>query len=792
MSEHRTPRDTIPSEDGSTNSGNANIPNPEGQEDPTFNQMHHALHDMHLAEGNTAMAAGIPNPEATAPVDGAVGGAPAQPMPGLFSGFRRPVLQRQHGVVEGQQDVVGLDNRSRKDGDKDEQIPYPFRDAYRGRGSKPPTVQPPRSQSVRPKVRASDNTSRSASVPRNQSSEISYNQHYEQMLNPTEEALSKYTDIQEIIDVDMNCVTVDDLQAMLVAVNNADPEEHAFYPAFIKAMRDTILGKLNELEPDNQWLQSVTNQQQPLLSPILENKTFEQQHEATQNVSNLNVSDYVDSEEFWTLDEIQYQAKVTDDKINSHAEHNKRLKELKAQLHDYITQLSFREQMLQEPTLTGKLKSLARSDISVYKKKIEGLSKKIRNMTHIIDDRSTDLTLPNDGPDSDYDLHKIRKLVASFTNTERILRIIVQEAKAHKLSHSQIKELLRLTLPEAAYDTFHANIDYPLKVIFKLLSDQFIDHTTPFAKINDLTTFKFKPKETIRSGLVRLDTLISTTNSLFPPNERVGRRANLKQDVLLGCIPDDVRGKLELNKVKALRQGRFYSLDEMLDDCEDHLTSLRLPLIPTKTVVHLQSLQVNNAPAPSKKRRFNGKPKPQANSTQSGQSLKKNRQNEFQSVTNALGRKVLVRKQQKQKANQKPNRAPNPIPTPPLPPPTVPPPSQRSGGYPPRGRGGYRGYRNKGYRPPPQQPYQGQKHGYQSYAHAASQPPYNPSYRGRGSYRGRKVALQRQISYVWNENTNTHQIVNTPIRTNQSQPPNTTFELTPTAASQLKETVQLN
>jgi len=779
MADRRSPRDGVSSEEDTSQENVppvVDVPDPEGHGDPNDNanvdQLNHALHDMQLNDGtqNQATAAATP----AAPTEGAAAGAVPR-RSGLFAGFRRPLLQRQHGLIEGNQDpMAGSRDSRRQRGDEVEQVPLPFREAA-SRVTANAAQRPVRSHSARSRVDVRDFT------PRHHSSDRNVNDQHRSRapaLHPTEEALSRFTDLDEILSCNFANCTSDDLQAMLHALNNAEPmENEPFYDAFVKCMKETIIGKLNELEPNNNWLRLLPNNatnnppHDDLPSSILD---ADQDHDSNKHFPMHATNAYHDDDEFWTLDEIQYQAKVTDDKINSHAEHNKRLKELKAQLADYTSQLSFREQMLQEPKLSARLKSLARSDMDSFHKKIEALSKKIRNMTHIIDDRTTELTIPRDVPDSGYDLFQIRKLVSKFTNVERILRIIVQQAHAHKLSHYEIKELLRMTLPDAAYDTFHANIDYPLKVIFKLLSDQFIDRSSAFSKINDLSSFKFKPKETIRAGLVRLDTLISETNSLFPPNERVGRRANLKKEVLLACVPKEVRGKIELGKVKALRQGRFYSFDEMLEDCEDQLTSLGLPLNPSNTNVPLQGGTVTvSATSQSrvKRRRTNGKV-PQATGTSSSSSsspsLKRPLQNTYKAATNALGRKVLIRNNNYQQQRQKQTSGQS-VQQMSFPPPSQPP--QNYGGFSQRGRG--RGNGNRQFRGNNRPQYSQGQNPSQLQNAFQGQPPRNQSYRPqyrpqgrRGYYRGRGQPnrnLQRQVSYIWNDQLNTHQIISAPV-----------------------------
>lgn len=288
--------------------------------------------------------------------------------------------------------------------------------------------------------------------------------------------------------------------------------------------------------------------------------------------------------------------------------HNPNIEQLQRVVKDYESQIKLRTHLLATSGQNPQMKQTLMNDLDYFKKQYSTFSQKLNDTKNIMIDRTKALECPESKPHSGYDLLKIKKIIDGSTDTERILRTILIEARARSLSHKEIKDALHMCLPDEAYKTFNANRQYPLSVILKLLSDRFFDYTSAFSQVNKINTFKFNKNETIRSAMVRLDTLVSQTNSLFPPNERTGRRSKIKMDAILAAVPADVANKLNLTRVQSLRKGIFYGFNQMIDDAEDILTSQGKQLTPDPRV--LNNLEINATSfgqIPRKRQRTNGK-----------------------------------------------------------------------------------------------------------------------------------------------------------------------------------------
>jgi len=429
---------------------------------------------------------------------------------------------------------------------------------------------------------------------------------------------------QHVLDPMFDALPEEHLQEFMDSLDQADTSDDPNSAEWVERIRAHVQGRL----PDQQNDRDPDPDRQHDLHHFLGDYDYDQLLHAPQNS--------------WKIDAQARQAKTTKAKVSSATMRNPRLQDLTSELKETLDQITLRETLKSLPGASASIKRHLDQDIANLTSRLESTSEAVKDITQIIDDRTKELPVPKDYSHSGADLYKIRKLLQGIKNTERILRLVAKEADTFRLSHEEVKELLALSLPDEPYKTFEANKDYPLAVIYKLLSDQFIDQTSPYVKVSDIDSFSFHPKETLRAGLVRLDTLISETNSLFPLDERVGRRARLKQETLFRAIPDKVRDKLELNKVRALRRGTFYQFEDMLDDAEDILTSMRMPLMPSKnSTVSLKNIQVNNAGLPKKRKMFDGKAKPAGNNNNNRM---KKYSRHFQKGTNKQGRLVYTRR----------------------------------------------------------------------------------------------------------------------------------------------------
>jgi len=560
-------------------------------------------------------------------------------------------------------------------------------------------------------------------------------QHLGAQANPTSHASSDPY-IQHVIDPFLQAATPEQVQQVLYSLSQTDTSEIPPMQNFVDALTSYIKGRTE---------QNATHAQRPLGSQ----QQTQQQPQRTYDA--YAILDDLDYHQYFTqpppsgnIDAAARQAKTTKAKISSATLRNPHLQDLQRQLSDLLDQVTWRSTLKAMPGTSDTIKTSLDRDISFLKAKMSHTSEEVKDITQIIDDRSKELPVPRDYPHSGADLYRIRKLLTGIKNTERILRLVAKEADTFRLSHEEVKELLALTLPDEPYKTFDANKDYPLAVIYKLLSDQFLDQTSPYAKVSDIDTFSFYHKETLRAGLVRLDTLISETNSLFPVDERVGRRARLKQEILFKAIPDKVRDKLELNKVRALRRGTFYQFEDMLDDAEDILTSMRLPLVPSKNAtLSLKNVQVNNASAPKKRKTPGGRFVPTGQTSNNyGQRMRKTPRSSFQRSINKQGRPILTRRrtpnQPRRPSFQTSQRRPQPQ--------ARRPPTYSNNRGQPRSQGQYRGSYGSSY-----QPYQNSPSSQRNtnWSQGRNQPRNVQRFSARGDH----------VLHTWNARTKDHMVM---------------------------------
>jgi len=120
-----------------------------------------------------------------------------------------------------------------------------------------------------------------------------------------------------------------------------------------------------------------------------------------------------------------------------------------------------------------------------------------------------------------------------------------------------------------------------------------------------INSFAFLPKETIRQGLARLDSLISQTEAFYPIDQRVGRRANLKYQILMACLPDDIKVEIRLNELRAAKAGNYYTTDSILIDAEDLMAARKREFYPRSTQpIHLVNALEVNSTYPTKRPRL--------------------------------------------------------------------------------------------------------------------------------------------------------------------------------------------
>jgi len=276
---------------------------------------------------------------------------------------------------------------------------------------------------------------------------------------------------------------------------------------------------------------------------------------------------------------------------NSSSVKSKTVKELEDRMQEYVSQIAFREQTMRLPNATQSMKELCAADIRRYKSKIEDLSTQLQEINVVMDDRYLDLPCPPDRPDSGQDTSKLMKLALKFTNPERVIRTVISNAIVLQLSHKEIKNVLSHCLPDPAWDTFTTNRAMPLKSLLHLLADTYFERDTQFAKTTKIQSFAFKQGETIRQGLARLDTLISQTEAFYPLDQRVGRRANLKYNILMAVLPPEVKKELRLNEYRAAKSGTYYETSTMLIDAEDIMAASNKDCVP----IHYNPIMLANA-----------------------------------------------------------------------------------------------------------------------------------------------------------------------------------------------------
>jgi len=420
-------------------------------------------------------------------------------------------------------------------------------------------------------------------------------------------------DEDSILDLDTQ--DLDRLQNLLILTTMAKPKTNDEKLVLDKIHRQ-VIGKLRKFQGEGTQFEGLVPSNVEKVDRAKMNKILlSRENVDTHNKSGTGrlrnrPNDLLQMEDdIWSMPDDQdhvYRVKYPQVKIPK----PKAVADLEDKLTELLNDLTLRESLLRAKIGKGPKANLW-DDVNDIRRHIEQVTMQLQEAKQIVGLKQKQFQIPPDFPASGVDLYKLKKLaVEQSNNIERMLENVIELAQIHRLSHDETKRLLAHVLPEKAYKTYQACRDDSLAEIIQLISEQFCEPPGAVFKLNQIDKFSFKKGESIKSGLARLKGLLKETDHLVPQVERAGRKNQIQTSKLNEALPPQIREKLEFARLKAVREGSVYTLDQMINEAEDLLTSSNTKLVIKNQEGNSPSssnVEVNNMDNPKKRKLDNGK-----------------------------------------------------------------------------------------------------------------------------------------------------------------------------------------